>query len=34
VTSEAVEKMMLKEGDEVLALIKANELSIQEILDD
>ena len=34
VTSESAERMMLKEGDEVLALIKANELSIQEILDD
>ena len=32
--TEAVERLQLREGDEVIALIKANELSILEVLDD
>ena len=32
--TEAVERLSLKEGDEVIALIKANELSILEVLHD
>jgi len=32
--TDAVERLSLKEGDEVIALIKANELSILEVLDD
>ena len=32
--TEAVERLALKEGDEVIALIKANELSILEVLND
>lgn len=31
---DAVERLQLCEGDEVIALIKANELSILEVLDD
>ena len=34
ITSDSVHKMNLNEKDELLALIKANELSIQEVLDD
>ncbi|MEA3433146.1 MAG: transporter [Campylobacterota bacterium] len=34
ITSASVQRMNLNEKDEVLALIKANELSIQEVLDD
>jgi len=34
ITSASVERMKLNENDELLALIKANELSIQEVLDD
>lgn len=34
ITTQSVKKMNLNEQDEVLALIKANELSIQEVLDD
>ncbi len=34
ITSASVQKMKLNEKDELLALIKANELSIQEVLDD
>ncbi len=34
ITSASVERMNLNEKDELLALIKANELSIQEVLDD
>ena len=33
-STDAVERLDLKEGDEVIALIKANELSILEVLDD
>ena len=32
--TDAVERLSLKEGDEVIALIKANELSIFEVLND
>jgi len=32
-STDAVERLDLKEGDEVIALIKANELSILEVLD-
>ena len=32
--TDAVERLDLKEGDEVIALIKANELSILEVLND
>ena len=34
ITSASVERMTLNENDELLALIKANELSIQEVLND
>ena len=34
ITSALVQRMKLNENDEVLALIKANELSIQEVLND
>jgi molybdopterin-binding protein len=34
ITSASVERMNLNEKDELLALIKANELSIQEVLND
>ncbi len=34
VSTDAVERLQLNEGDEVIALIKANELSILEVLDD
>ncbi len=34
ITSASVQKMKLNEKDELLALIKANELSIQEVLND
>jgi len=34
ITSASVERMELNENDELLALIKANELSIQEVLND
>jgi len=34
ITSASVQRMKLNENDELLALIKANELSIQEVLDD
>ena len=34
VTTASVQRMNLSEKDELLALIKANELSIQEVLDD
>ena len=34
ITSASVQRMNLNEKDEVLALIKANELSIQEVLND
>ncbi len=34
ITSASVQRMKLNEKDELLALIKANELSIQEVLDD
>jgi molybdopterin-binding protein len=34
VTSASVQRMKLNENDELLALIKANELSIQEVLND
>jgi len=34
ITTEALEKMKLQKNDELLALIKANELSIQEVLND
>ena len=34
ITSESAQRMNLNENDELLALIKANELSIQEVLDD
>ena len=34
ITSASVQKMNLNENDELLALIKANELSIQEVLND
>ena len=34
ITSASVERMNLSENDELLALIKANELSIQEVLND
>ncbi len=34
ITSSSVERMKLNEKDELFALIKANELSIQEVLDD
>ncbi len=34
ITSASVQKMDLNENDELLALIKANELSIQEVLND
>ena len=34
ITSSSVQKMNLNEKDELLALIKANELSIQEVLND
>jgi len=34
VTTQSVKRMHLKERDELLALIKANELSIQEVLND
>ena len=34
ITSASVQRMNLNENDELLALIKANELSIQEVLDD
>ena len=34
ITSASVQRMNLNEKDELLALIKANELSIQEVLDD
>ena len=33
-STDAVERLDLKEGDEVIALIKANELSILEVLND
>jgi len=33
-TSASVERMKLNENDDLLALIKANELSIQEVLND
>ena len=33
-STDAVERLQLCEGDEVIALIKANELSILEVLDD
>ena len=32
--TDAVERLSLKEGDDVIALIKANELSILEVLND
>ncbi len=32
--TDAVERLALQKGDEVIALIKANELSILEVLDD
>ena len=34
ITSASVQRMKLNENDELLALIKANELSIQEVLND
>ena len=34
ITTASLKRMKLNEKDEVLALIKANELSIQEVLDD
>jgi len=34
IASASVQRMKLNENDELLALIKANELSIQEVLDD
>ena len=34
ITTASLKRMKLHENDEVLALIKANELSIQEVLDD
>ncbi len=34
ITSASVQKMKLNKNDELLALIKANELSIQEVLND
>ena len=34
ITSASVERMKLREKDELIALIKANELSIQEVLND
>ena len=34
ITSASVQRMKLNEKDELLALIKANELSIQEVLND
>jgi molybdopterin-binding protein len=34
ITTVSLKRMKLNEKDEVLALIKANELSIQEVLDD
>ena len=33
-STDAVERLALKEGDKVIALIKANELSILEVLND
>lgn len=33
-STEALERLSLKEGDDVIALIKANELSILEVQDD
>jgi len=34
ISTEAVQRLELKEGDEVIALIKANELSILEVYND